>query len=325
MKTKELKETKGITLIALIITIIVLLLLAGISIQMITGENGLLIKVATAKQANEEATELELIKLAVTAAQTAGEGKLTEENLNNELKANFDDDNATAEKIGSNYYYKEYCIEENGNVEKYDKLLPKEYQQVEYIESTGTQWIDIGIKLNQDTTAILDIQITAPGNYHIFGSRTSPTSNSFHICFSPENNYYRADFQDWTVNNLNIMPHYNRNTIKISKNELSIGEISKKVNNYSNFETPSNALVFYTEGNTAMGYAPAKMKLYLCEILDRENLRKKMIPCYSTTAVTDVNGKQCPQDTIGLYDLVEDKFYTNQGSGTFLKGNDVYN
>lgn len=39
MRTKEFKETKGITLIALIITIIVLLILAGVSIMTLTGEN----------------------------------------------------------------------------------------------------------------------------------------------------------------------------------------------------------------------------------------------------------------------------------------------
>ncbi len=41
-KKKELKISNGITLIALVITIIILLILAGISIQMLTGENGVL-------------------------------------------------------------------------------------------------------------------------------------------------------------------------------------------------------------------------------------------------------------------------------------------
>ena len=39
---ERLKERKGITLIALVITIIVLLILAGVSIAMLTGENGIL-------------------------------------------------------------------------------------------------------------------------------------------------------------------------------------------------------------------------------------------------------------------------------------------
>ena len=58
-------------------------------------------------------------------------------------------------------------------------------------------------------------------------------------------------------------------------------------------------------------------KIYDIRIYDKYNLIKKFIPCCTTTIVTDVNGKQCSAGTAGLYDTVEGKFYTNQGSGTF--------
>ena len=55
-KQKEkLKQNKGITLIALVITIIVLLILAGVSIAMLTGENGILSQAAKAKEETEKA------------------------------------------------------------------------------------------------------------------------------------------------------------------------------------------------------------------------------------------------------------------------------
>ena len=53
MKTKELKKNKGITLIALVITIIVLLILAGITIATLTGENGILTKATEAGRQTE--------------------------------------------------------------------------------------------------------------------------------------------------------------------------------------------------------------------------------------------------------------------------------
>ena len=59
-----------------------LLILAGVTIATLTGDNGLLQKATTAKEANEEAKELELIKLAVSAAQVTGNGILNLENLN---------------------------------------------------------------------------------------------------------------------------------------------------------------------------------------------------------------------------------------------------
>lgn len=65
-KLKEIPSNKGITLIALIITIIVLLILAGVSIAMLTGENGLIAKAATSKAKTEKAELEEKEKLAKT-------------------------------------------------------------------------------------------------------------------------------------------------------------------------------------------------------------------------------------------------------------------
>ena len=61
-----MKNNKGITLIALVITIIVLLMLAGVSIAMLTGENGLIAKAISAKTKTEEAEADEKDKLAKT-------------------------------------------------------------------------------------------------------------------------------------------------------------------------------------------------------------------------------------------------------------------
>ena len=79
-------KEKGITLIALVITIIVLLILAGVSIAMLTGQNGILTQAQNAKTATEQASAKEKVELAVVGAigQTK-EGILTVENLKTEL------------------------------------------------------------------------------------------------------------------------------------------------------------------------------------------------------------------------------------------------
>ena len=64
MKNSIKKEEKGITLIALVITIIVLLILAGVAIDMLSGENGILTKAAGAKERTEAAQEREERELA---------------------------------------------------------------------------------------------------------------------------------------------------------------------------------------------------------------------------------------------------------------------
>ena len=58
-----MKNEKGITLVALIVIIIVLLILAGISITMLTGDNGLLAKVQDAKEKTEQAKTNERLDL----------------------------------------------------------------------------------------------------------------------------------------------------------------------------------------------------------------------------------------------------------------------
>lgn len=60
-----MKKENGITLIALVITIIVLLILAGVSIAMLTGDNGILNKATDASQKTLAAEAEEAIKLAV--------------------------------------------------------------------------------------------------------------------------------------------------------------------------------------------------------------------------------------------------------------------
>lgn len=59
------KKEKGITLIALVITIIVLLILAGVTIATLTGDNGILTKASESKEKTEREARKEEVKLAV--------------------------------------------------------------------------------------------------------------------------------------------------------------------------------------------------------------------------------------------------------------------
>ena len=63
-------NNKGITLIALVITIIVLLILAGVSIAMLTGQNGILNQATNAKEDTAEAEAADRINMALNAELT---------------------------------------------------------------------------------------------------------------------------------------------------------------------------------------------------------------------------------------------------------------
>ena len=64
---KSLNGFKGITLIALVVTIVVLLILAGVTIGMLTGENGIIKQAQDAKDKTEQARLEELVRLAINA------------------------------------------------------------------------------------------------------------------------------------------------------------------------------------------------------------------------------------------------------------------
>ena len=72
----KIKQAKGITLIALVITIIVLLILAGVAISMLTGENGILKQATSAKEKTDKSEFEEQVKLAVTASRVNDKGAI---------------------------------------------------------------------------------------------------------------------------------------------------------------------------------------------------------------------------------------------------------
>ncbi len=84
LKWKTKKTNEGITLIALIITIIVLLILAGISIATLTGENGILTKASTAKKETQKASAKEKVEIAVMGS-FGSDGKIEMDTLNKNL------------------------------------------------------------------------------------------------------------------------------------------------------------------------------------------------------------------------------------------------
>ena len=86
-------SNRGITLIALVVSIIVLLILAGISISMLTGNNGILQKTADAKERTDNAQITERIQLAYHSALAGGKGSYTKESLEVELEKEFGQNN----------------------------------------------------------------------------------------------------------------------------------------------------------------------------------------------------------------------------------------
>ena len=133
MKTK-FKNAKGITLIALVITIIVLLILAGVTIATLTGDNGILNQAGKAKDKTTEAESIERVQVEV-AGSYGLDGTIDKEQLNKNLgniaglkigESNFGGENIVKElpvTVTLNGY--DIKINSNGGVEKIPEIIAK--------------------------------------------------------------------------------------------------------------------------------------------------------------------------------------------------------
>ena len=166
-RKKIFKSTKGITLIALVVTIIILLILAGVSIAMLTGNNGVLTQAKSAKEKTGEKGEQERVNLAASSAMTLGMGTITTENLNKAIQDEF---GASKSVTGTGPWtyqgeYAKYKIEKAGTVAA-QKPLPKTAEG----QAKGTQ-IENPASYGENPTA----QATADGDGKFFAKPNEAT------------------------------------------------------------------------------------------------------------------------------------------------------
>ena len=204
--------------------------------------------------------------------------------------------------------------------------LPKEYQEVEYLESTGTQWIDTGRNLYEGSIISIDFYITESSmNRVLYGWRRKGTykqqyqlmiganqSKRRYIAYGASSEVLDSDFDFNTINKV-IIDSYNKH-IYIN------GEI---VNCRENF---GNDRVFNTDGSSELNpylfafnsigsvssTKATDIKIYKYSVKYNGDLIQNFIPCYRKS-----------DSKPGMYDTVTKTFYTNAGTGEFLVGADV--
>ncbi|MBR0427224.1 MAG: hypothetical protein IJK18_03390 [Clostridia bacterium] len=115
----------GITLMALVITIIVLLILAGISIGMLSGDNSIIKQAGNAKKQTDISEEKEILQTsAVSAMGKSKYGDLTKDKLDDELDKNIGNTNYSSELVDDDIKVtftnsgRTYIVDSNGNIEK---------------------------------------------------------------------------------------------------------------------------------------------------------------------------------------------------------------
>ena len=234
-------------------------------------------------------------------------GNILKDNLNNELNSLFNNNKEVIEYTDFYTYEldKVYKIYKNGKIEI--ARLPKEYQKVEYIESTGTQYIDTGISSTRYITAHLDMQFTQYSSSSMVIIAWSSGAGRW-FGKGGLNTYSGGDNAVSDVDALlrkEIEVFFTPSTTGFTIDGVTYSKAvtSSKSTGYTMFAgwNSKNGISFY-----------ASAKLYKATIQENEITIMDLVPCYRKS-----------DGEIGMYNMVNDEFYTNSGSGTFLKGNDV--
>ena len=183
--------------------------------------------------------------------------------------------------------------------------LPSGYKRLEYIQSSGTQYINTGFKPNQNTKIELDV-LSAEGTSsnipYIFGTQDS------------SNNYFVAT---WVLGYGNGMVTTGINlydgkfhVVKVENGALYKDGSILAQRTVSSFSIGVPIFLFAVNSSKqSMGYGACKLRS--CKIYDNGTLVRDFIPCKNASGV------------IGLWDDVNSAFYQNAGSGTFTAGPEV--
>lgn len=222
---------------------------------------------------------------------------------------NIEDQKASGTFTGS-FNYNGKIITETDT--KGNKITHKEHiglNYVEYIESTGTQYIDTGIIPNQDTrlemTAETTTDVADAGNgsgFIPYGAGSSYNSNAFE-CYTQSSQYEfnydgQYDFIGTAKAGEKISISHNKNVVNIA---IGSTQYSKNFT-YNTFTTPYTMTLFgINRGNIISG----KARIYSCQIFDNETLVRDFIPALDTSNVP------C------LYDRVTNQYFYNSGTGNF--------
>ena len=197
--------------------------------------------------------------------------------------------------------------------------LPDAFQEVEWVgtpASGSNPYIDTGIVANATVfrAAAKYIQ-TATGDYYGLGARLGDGTTDQCCFFGFYNNNSEFAWRGWFYG-----PQAMRNQIHeadaIMRNglqEITIDGTTRTYGKTGDFNGTLNFYVFCrnNDGSAYSGYGKGMRYYYLKMWLD-DVLVRDYIPCYRKS-----------DGEIGMYDFISNSFFTNAGSGTFEKGNDV--
>ena len=194
--------------------------------------------------------------------------------------------------------------------------LPEGYTAVNYLQSSGTQWIEMGVAPNQNTKAVLKIKINKFNDingFSLIGSRTDSNSNDQFTTYLDDYGgtrfLFRMDGQTQAISwkGLTTDKIY---IVTLSgtemKAELEDGTtVFSKTFSVNDFTSTVTMALFRAKGLSGK-YFPGR--IYSCKHYNNGKLIQDFQPCL------DTEGVPC------MFDFVSRKSFYNKGTGSFTWG-----
>lgn len=188
--------------------------------------------------------------------------------------------------------------------------LPDGYTELEYLQSTGAQYIDTGLKPNNYTRVVADFMVDAwgSGTTFLFGAQTS-NSQRYCLGFSSSGTM-RNDYGTQYIS-IDIISAGTRYTADKNKNVFTYsGSTQTWTQTAETFLNTLTMRLFARDYSSSPGYL--KGKIYNLKIYNNIVLIRNFVPA-----------KLNSDGSLGLFDTVFKEFYTNAGSGTFVAGAEI--
>lgn len=219
-------------------------------------------------------------------------------------------------------------LDENNVAYLYDKVEKKSYYnsgtgtfnykkkdsqnmqltKVNYIESTGTQYIDTGVKPSNSTKVDIKFMYNSLNGF-VYGSRTSSSGSDAHEFII---NASGLVFPQFDGQHSEVSSSYNKigeeYILSNSQSGAYINGNLIKSYNTATFSSKHSMFLFGLNQNGTVEYRKFIVRLYYCKIYNGDTLVRDFVP------VIDGSNIAC------LYDRVEKKCYYNAGTGTFSYG-----
>ena len=216
---------------------------------------------------------------------------------------------------------------ESGNITYYtiqndtDILLkhtvPDGFQQVQYLITTGTQYIDIGYKIH-DNERFEGKIYTSEKNKEMAVIGTAEDQSALEIGINTSGSFF-----NWSSGSEKSTKSANTSTLFDKELTFSAGINSQAP--YREIQLDIDGGKYFSGGTSSLGttnktirlfkigsVAPFIGRVYYIRIYDNDEVVRNFLPCYRRS-----------DGVVGMYDTVGGVFYTNSGTGSFTKGPDI--